>query len=322
MAKFVAKRFVYMIITLFLVFTATFFLLASIPGNALTMKIHKLPAQAQERIMQKYGYDKPAGERYLLTLKNVVTKGDFGESIAKSGDTLGSILQKRLPPTVRLNIQQMIVGVTLGLILGIIAAMKRAKAPDFIILIFCMFMTSVPSLVIALILQLTMTGPDSLFNLPIIGWPKGKDLWFGGWKFTILPTFAGALFYVAGYARTTKIAMLDSIYQECTTTARAIGMSETQVMLHHVVRNSFIPIVTFLPGTIAGMLSGSLFIERVFSVPGIGSYYVECITQRDVPMVLGFTVFYSAITIVSIFVSDVLYGIVDPRIKLVSGSSR
>lgn len=322
MAKFVAKRFAYMLITLFLVFTATFFLLASIPGNALTMKIHKLPQQAQERIMQKYGYDKSAGERYIITLTNVVTKGDFGESIAKSGDTMGSILKKRLPPTVRLNIQQMVVGVTLGLILGIIAAMKRAKAPDFIILIFCMFMTSVPSLVIALILQLSMAGDAGLLHLPIIGWPKGKNLWFGGWNMTILPTFAGALFYVAGYARTTKIAMLDSIYQECTTTARAIGMSETQVVLHHVVRNSFIPIVTFLPGTIAGVLSGSLFIERVFSIPGIGSYYVDCITQRDVPMVLGFTMFYSAITIVSIFVSDVLYGIVDPRIKITGAKSR
>ncbi len=322
MAKFVAKRFVYMLITLFLVFTATFFLLASIPGNALTMKIHKLPQQAQERVMKKYGYDKSAGERYIITLTNVVTKGDFGESIAKSGDTMGSILEKRLPPTIRLNIQQIIVGVTLGILLGVIAAMKRGKAPDFIILIFCMFMTSVPSLVIALILQLTLTGDNGLLHLPIIGWPKGKNLWFGGWNMTILPTFAGALFYVAGYARTTKIAMLDSIYQECTTTARAIGMSETQVVLHHVVRNSFIPIVTFLPGTIAGVLSGSLFIERVFSIPGIGSYYVNCITQRDVPMVLGFTMFYSAITIVSIFVSDVLYGIVDPRIKITGAKSR
>ena len=315
MARFLIRRFIYMLVTLFLVFTATFFMLASIPGNALTAKIVKLPQTTKDRIMAKYGYDKPVGERYLITLNNAL-HGDFGESIVKSGDTIQKILAKRLPATVRLNLQQVIVGVTLGLILGIIAAMKRGKWPDFVILIFCMFMTSVPSLVIALILQLTLSGDTGLLHLPVIGWPKGKDLWWGGWEYTILPTLSGALFYVAGYARTTKIAMLDSIYQECTTTARAIGMSETQVTVHHVVRNSFIPIITFLPGTIGGILAGSLFIESVYSVPGIGSYYVGCVTGRDIPIILGMTVFYSAITIVSIFASDVLYGIVDPRIKI------
>ncbi len=318
MAKFILRRFCYMLLTLFLVFTATFFMLASIPGNALDAKIVKLPQSARDRIYAKYGYDKPVGERYIITLKNAL-HGAFGESIVKSGDTMQKVLSKRLPATIRLNAQQIILGVTLGIILGIVAAMKRAKAPDFIILIFCMFMTSVPSLVIALILQLTLSGDTGLLHLPVVGWPKGSKLWTGGWEYTILPTFAGALFYMAGYARTTKISMLDSIYQECTTTARAIGMSETQVMLHHVVRNSFIPIVTFLPGTIAGVLSGSLFIERVFSVPGVGSYYVSCITGRDIPMIMGMTTFYSAITIISIFVADVLYGLVDPRIKITGG---
>lgn len=315
MVKFVLRRFCYMALTLFLVFTATFFMLASIPGNALDAKIVKLPQSARDRIYQKYGYDKPVGERYIITLKNAL-HGDFGESIVKTGDTVQKVLAKRLPATVRLNTQQILLGVTLGIALGIIAAMKRAKAADFVILLFCMFMTSVPSLVIALILQLTLSGDTGLLHLPVVGWPKGSKLWFGGWEYTILPTFAGALFQMAGYARSTKIAMLDSIYQEHTTTARAIGMSELQVTLHHVVRNSFIPIITFLPGTIAGILSGSLFIERVFSVPGVGSYYVSCITGRDIPMIMGMTTFYSAVSIVAIFVSDVLYGIVDPRIKI------
>lgn len=315
MAKFVLRRFIYMIITLFLVFTATFFMLASIPGNALTVKIQKLPASSQERIIAKYGYDKPVGERYLITLNNAL-HGDFGESILKSGDTVGKILHDRLPATVRLNLQQVILGVIVGLILGIIAAMKRGKAADYVILIFCMFVTSVPSLVIALLFQLYLSGKTGLLGLPTIGWPKGAETWFGGWEYTILPTLAGSVFYMAGYARTMKIAMLDSIYQECTTTARAIGMSETQVVLHHVVRNSFIPIITYLPGTIAGILAGSLFIESVFSIPGIGSYYVKCITGRDIPIVMGMTIFYSTITIVSIFASDVLYGLVDPRIKI------
>lgn len=321
MGKFVLRRFVYMLITIFLIYTATFFMLGSLPGNALTVKIQKLPQATKERIMEKYGYDKPLAQQYVMALKNAV-HGDFGESIMKSGDTVQKILAKRLPATVRLNIQQVILGVTIGLILGIIAAMKRAKAADFVILIFCMFVTSVPSLVIALMFQLYLSGTTGLLGLPTIGWPKGSEMWFGGWEYTILPTIAGSVFYMAGYARTTKIAMLDSIYQECTTTARAIGLSEVKVVLHHVVRNSFIPIITFLPGTIAGVLSGSLFIENVFSIPGVGSYYVKCITERDVPIIMGMTVFYAAINIVAIFVSDVLYGIVDPRIKITGGKTR
>lgn len=317
MGKFLLRRFLYMIITLFLVFTGTFFALASIPGNALTAKIIKLPKAAQERVIEKYGYDKPVVERYVVTLKNAL-HGDFGESIVKSGDTVQKILSTRLPATIRLNSQQIVLGVLIGLMLGIVAAMKRGGALDYGILIFCMFVTSVPSLVIALILQLYFAGDAGIFHLPIIGWPKGSELWFGGWEYTILPTIAGALFYVAGYARTTKIAMLDSIYQECTTTARAIGMSEPKVMIHHVVRNSFIPIITFLPGTIAGVLAGSLFIESVFGIPGVGSYYVRSVTGRDIPMILGMTVFYSMITIVSIFITDILYGIVDPRIKIIN----
>ncbi len=320
MTRFILRRLLYMAITLFLVFTATFFVLASIPGNALTAKIIKLPASTQERVMEKYGYDKPIVERYVVTLNNAL-HGDFGESIVKSGDTVQSVLKKRLPATVRLNTQQILLGVTLGILLGIIAAMKRGSATDYGILLFSMFVTSVPSLVVALILQLYLAGDTGILGLPVIGWPKGSQLWFGGWQYTILPTLSGALFYIAGYARTTKIAMLDSIYQECTTTARSIGMSERQVVLHHVVRNSFIPIITFLPQTIAGVLSGSLFIENVFSIPGIGSYYVTCVTARDIPMVMGMTVFYSTITIVSIFLSDVLYGVVDPRIKLVGNKN-
>ena len=321
MGKFILRRFVYMLITIFLIYTATFFMLGSLPGNALTVKIQKLPQATKERIMEKYGYDKPLAEQYVIALKNAV-HGDFGESIMKSGDTVQKILAKRLPATVRLNIQQVILGVTIGLILGIIAAMKRAKAADFTILIFCMFVTSVPSLVIALMFQLYLSGSTGLLGLPTIGWPKGNEMWFGGWEYTILPTIAGSVFYMAGYARTTKIAMLDSIYQECTTTARAIGLSEVKVVLHHVVRNSFIPIITFLPSTIAGVLSGSLFIENVFSIPGVGSYYVKCITERDVPIIMGMTVFYAAINIVAIFVSDVLYGLVDPRIKITGGKTR
>lgn len=315
MIRYLVRRFLEMILTIFLIFTATFFLLSAIPGNALTSKIYKLPKSMQQTIIEKYGYDKPVLERYVITLKNAVCEGEFGESITKPGDTLSKVLKDKLPATIRLSIQQILLGVTVGLLLGSIAAMKRGTVIDYAILVIAMILVSTPTLVISLLLQKYCAGGGQ-WNLPIIGWPTGTDLWFGGWKYTILPTIAGACVYIASYCRLTKTSMLECINQEYTVTARAKGLSEIQVMTRHVVRNSFIPIITRLPMTIAGVLSGSLFIERVFSIPGIGYYYVQAVTTRDIPMVMGLTVFYAVITVITIFITDILYVLVDPRITI------
>ena len=318
MGKYLLRRVGEMLITLYLIMTATFFLLAAIPGNALTAKIIKLPETVQVKMMEKYGFDKPAGERYVITMKNMILKGDFGESIIRPGETFSKNLEKRLPVTIRLSVQQILLGVTIGILFGIIAAMKRGSIWDQLILVFAMLLVSVPSLVISLLLQKYFTNGD-LLKLPIIGWPKGKELWFGGWKYTILPTIAGAGGMIAYYSRLTKTSMLESINQEYTLTARAKGLSEVQIVIGHVIRNSFIPIITVLPSTIAGILSGSLFIERVFSIPGMGRYYVEAIQGRDIPIVLAGTAFYAVITVITMLITDLLYGIVDPRIKLTGG---
>lgn len=318
MGKYLIRRVGEMIITLYLIITATFFLLAAIPGNALTAKIVKLPATVQETIMEKYGYNKPVMERYLVTMKNMVLEGDFGTSIVRPGDTFSKNLKDRLPVTIRLSVQQILVGVTVGILLGIIAAMKRGTVWDHTILLMSMLLVSVPSLVISLLLQKYGANGD-LLKLPIIGWPKGKDLWFGGWKYTILPTIAGACSFIAYYSRLTKTSMLESINQEYTLTARAKGLSEVQIVKNHVLRNSFIPIITVLPTTVAGVLTGSLFIERVFSIPGMGRYYIEAVQGRDIPIVLAGTTFYAIITVITMLVTDILYGIVDPRIKIVGG---
>ena len=221
-----------------------------------------------------------------------------------------------MPVSARLGIQQILVGVTLGLVLGIIAAMNRGKIVDYIILVGAMLFASVPPLVLSLLLQKYMAkGP--IFNLPIIGWPKGDELLFGGWKYTILPTLAGAGAYLAYYTRLMKTSMLDSINQEYTLTARSKGLSEFAIVRKHVFRNSFIPIITVLPVAISGVISGSFFIERVFAIPGAGQYFIQATTDRDVPILMGLTLLYAAIYIISIFISDILYTIVDPRIRLV-----
>jgi oligopeptide transport system permease protein len=318
MAKYIIRRVLEMLITLFLIVTATFFLLSAIPGNALTSKIAKLPKTVQTKIIEKYGYDKPVLERYVITMKGLIIKGDFGESIIRPGETFAKNLKLKLPVTIRLSVQQILLGVTLGILLGIIAAMKRGSYWDKLILVGAMILVSMPSLVISLLLQKYCANGDIL-KLPIIGWPKGKELWFGGWKYTILPTIAGSCSFIAYYSRLTKTSMLESINQEYTLTARAKGLSEMQIVKNHVIRNSFIPIITVLPSTVAGILTGSLFIERVFSIPGMGRYYIEAVQGRDIPIVLAGTTFYAIITVITMLITDILYGIVDPRIKIGAG---
>lgn len=316
MGKYITRRFFEMIITLFLIGTATFFLLGAIPGTAIDKKIQKLPEATKQVVIEKYGYDKPIVERYFITLKNYIVNQEFGESIVRAGDTVSSIVKAKMPVSARLGIQQILVGVTLGLLLGIIAAMNRGKIVDYIILVGAMLFASVPPLVLSLLLQKYM-AKGAIFNLPIIGWPKGDELLFGGWKYTILPTLAGAVTYLAYYTRLMKTSMLDSINQEYTLTARSKGLSEFAIVRKHVFRNSFIPIITVLPVAISGVISGSFFIERVFAIPGAGQYFIQAIPDRDVPILMGLTLLYAAIYIIAIFISDILYTVVDPRIRLV-----
>ena len=316
MTKYILRRFFEMFITLYLIGTATFFLLAAIPGNAIDKKIQKLPEQTKQIVIAKYGFDKPVVERYLITLKNYIVKGEFGESLVHAGDTISSIVKNKMPVSSRLGIQQILVGVTLGILLGIIAAMNRGKVMDYTILVGVMLLASVPSLVLSLLLQKYL-AKGAVFNFPIIGWPKGADLWFGGWKYTILPTIAGAGTYLAYYARLMKTSMLDSINQEYTLTARAKGLSEVAIVKRHVLRNSFIPIITVLPVSISGVISGSFFIERVFAIPGAGQYFIQAANDRDIPILMGLTLLYALIYLIAIFITDILYTVVDPRIKLV-----
>jgi oligopeptide transport system permease protein len=313
MGKYVIRRFFEMILTLFMIATATFFLLAAVPGDPLVERAEKLPPQIRENLYKKYGLNKPLLERYVITMKGL-TKGDFGESILYPGQTVQSIIRDKLPASARLGLQQMILGVSIGLLLGIIAAIKKGTWIDYLIVTLSIFLISIPHLIFGLGLQKIFAGKLGLF--PVIGWPKGKDLWFGGWKYTVLPTLTGCFGYIAAYARLLKTSMLDIINQDYILTAKSKGLSEKQVILKHVLRNSFIPIITILPMSIGMCITGSFFIERIFSIPGIGMYYINAVNGRDLPIIMGQTVIIAAMYIALIFITDLLYTVVDPRIRV------
>lgn len=316
MTKYILRRVAEMFLTVFIIATATFFLLNAVPGDPFTELLQRFPPEAKAEIYHKYGYDQPVYIRYGKTMKQML-KGDFGVSIAFPGQTMSDIIKAKLPASARLGLQQMIFGVTLGLVLGVVAALNRGKWPDYLIVTVAILFTSIPHLVFALLLQKYFAG--TLHWFPIIGWPKGDKLWFGGWKYTILPTLSGCFGYIAGYARLVKTTMLDTINQDFILTAKAKGLSKKTITWKHIFRNSLIPLVTVLPMTVANCITGSLFIERVFSIPGLGQYFVKAINGRDLTVILGETVLLTIIYVVVVLFTDLLYTVADPRIRITGG---
>lgn len=313
MLKYILRRFLEMFLTLFIIATATFFLLEAIPGNPLSERADRLPEQSREALYAKYGLDRPVMERYVKQMTNVM-KGNFGESIVYAGQTVSKLIRTRLPVSARLGLQQMMLGVTVGLLLGILAAIKRGTVVDYTIVGLTVLLISVPHLVFGLLLQKVFAGNLGWF--PIIGWAEGNELWTGGWKYTILPTLTGCFGYIAIYARLLKTAMLDVMNQDYILTAESKGLSKGAIIRRHVLRNSFIPVMTQLPMTVAMCITGSFFIESIFSIPGIGQYYVTAVHNQDLPIVLGETVLLAMLYIVVLFLTDILYVAIDPRIQL------
>lgn len=318
MIKYIIRRFVEMVLTLFIIATATFFLLEAVPGDPLTQRADHLPEQSREALYARYGLDKPVMERYLTQMGNML-QGDFGESFVYAGQTVSGLIHDRLPVSARLGIQQMLVGVIVGLLLGILAAVKRGTIADYLVVGLSVLLISIPHLVLGLLLQKVFAG--ELHWFPTIGWPSGNELWFGGWEYTVLPTLTGCFSYVATYARLLKSSMLDVVNQDYVLTAESKGLSRGRVIRKHILRNSFIPVMTQLPMSVAMCITGSFFIESIFSIPGIGQYYVTAVNNQDLSILMGETVILAAMYIVVLFITDLLYVAVDPRISL-TGKNR
>lgn len=317
MVRFLLKRLGYVIVTLFIIITATFFLMEALPGDPISSRARKMPPQVQENMRKRYGLDKPVQERYMIYLKGIVTKFDLGMSIQYPGQTVNKIIKERLAYSARLGLQEIAVGVTVGIFLGIIAALNRGKLADRAIVFFAIFFIAMPGFVFGILIQRYFAG--TLHWFPIVGWPTGSNKWFGGWKYTILPTISGCFGYIATYSRYVKTSMLDTLNQDYVLTARSKGLSEKAITMKHVIRNSFIPIVTFLPVTVAGALEGGLVIERIYSIPGLGQYFNTSIRAQDYTMIMGLTIFYAFLYLIALIVVDIGYVLVDPRIRITGG---
>lgn len=313
MIKYLLKRLGLMVITLLVVITATFFLMNSMPGNPVTSQAKKLPPSVAQNMEKKYGLDKPLGERYVIYLENLL-KGDLGDSFLTPGVSVNDTIEENFPASFRIGIQAVIVGLIVGVLLGIISGFKRESVRDYVVMVLAILGVSVPSFVLATLLQSVGGGQV----LPIAGWYDSGTPFIETIKFTILPTIALCFAGIATYARYMRASVLDVIGQDYILTAKAKGLSTAAISIKHVLRNAILPIITILGPQIATIITGAVVIERIFSIPGIGNSLVDAIYGKDYNVIMGLTLFFAALYVLSILIVDILYSVIDPRIKLES----
>ncbi|MFZ3589226.1 oligopeptide ABC transporter permease [Bacillus sp. DJP31] len=309
MTKYLLQRVVYMIITLFIIASATFFLMKLMPGTPLTME-EKLSPEQREIILEKYGLNDPVPVQYVKYIGNVA-KGDLGISFQYNNRNVTDLILDRIGPSAYLGFQSLVIGTFLGILLGIIAATNQNSPLDYGSTIVAVIGKAVPSFVFAGLLQYIVGVKLGWF--PVAFWE--------GPKYTVLPTIALMIFPMAASARFIRTEMIEVLHSDYILMARAKGVSGGAVIFKHALRNSLIPLITVLGPMAVGLMTGTLVIERIFAIPGLGEQFVRSIMSNDFPMIMGTTLFFAALFIFIVFVVDLLYGIVDPRIRLAGGKS-
>ena len=306
MTKYVLKRLCYMFVSLFIVITITFFLMKLMPGSPFNDT--KLNAQQKEILNEKYGLNDPVALQYVKYLKNVVT-GDFGNSFQYHNMPVWDLVKPRLIPSMEMGITAMVIGVVLGLVLGVAAATKQNTWVDYTTTIISVIAVSVPSFVLAVLLQYVFAVKLEWF--PVAGWE--------GFSTAILPSLALSATVLATVARYIRAEMIEVLSSDYILLARAKGNSTLKVLFGHALRNALIPIITIIVPMLAGILTGTLTIENIFGVPGLGDQFVRSITTNDFSVIMATTILFSTLFIVSIFIVDILYGVIDPRIRVQGG---
>ncbi|GGJ82666.1 peptide ABC transporter permease [Lentibacillus kapialis] len=309
MFRYILRRVLYMLITLFIIATITFFLMKLLPGSPLSAE-NKLSESQQEVILAKYGLDDPIPVQYVNYMAGLV-QGDLGISFHFDNTPVTQILLDRMPPSLTLGMQALVFGTIAGILFGLIAAIYHNGWLDYTSTIIAVLGTSIPSFVFAGMLQWYFATKWELF--PVALW--------GTYAHTVLPTIALAIFPMATAARFTRTEMLDVLGSDYITTARAKGVTEPGVIFKHGLRNSLIPLVTVMGPMAVSLMTGTLVIEKIFAVPGIGEQFVSSIEVLDYPTIMGTTLLFSVLFIVIILVIDILYVFIDPRIRLTGGGN-
>ncbi len=302
--KYTIKRFLWAILTLWAVVTITFTLMHSIPGDPFARE-GTMPEAVYNNLQRYYNLDEPLIVQYGIYLKQIAML-DFGPSLKSKTISVNDYIVNGFPVSLHLGLQALLIAVTFGLILGVIASLNRNKWPDYISMVLAIIGISVPSFILATFL-INYVGVEWGL-LPVATWKS--------WSHTVLPSISLAMMPMAYIARLMRSSMLEVMGQDYVNTAKAKGISRSMVILRHAIKNAILPVVTVLGFIAANLVTGSFIIEKIFGIPGMGEMFVEGIFNRDYPVILGSTVFYAAILIFLVFVVDVAYKFIDPRIKI------
>lgn len=303
LALYIIKRLTLAVVTIFLIITITFFVMHNVPGGPFLSE--KAPSAAVTKALEeKYGLDKPLSEQYLTYLKGVM-KFDFGPSIKQRGRDVTTVIKQGFDVSLRLGGTAAAIALALGTVLGSMAAIFHNKTLDKLIMVVSTGLVAMPSFIIATLLLLVFCVWLGIF--PANGNEPGG---------LILPIISLSLYPMSYTTRLTRSSMLDVLSQDYIRTARAKGVKPFKVLFKHALRNAVTPVVTYAGPMIAYIITGSLVVEKIFAVPGLGKEFVSSITNRDYTMIMGTTIFLGSLIIIMMLVSDILYKVFDPRIEL------
>jgi oligopeptide transport system permease protein len=305
MISFVLRRLMSAVPTVFVVVTISFFLMRFAPGGPFSLE-RPLPPQTMANIMATYRLDDPLWLQYLNYLRNAVT-GDFGPSFIYKDNTVAELIGKALPYSVELGLYAILISLIGGVILGTIAALRQNSALDFGLMAFATVGVTVPNFVIGPVLTL-------IFAV-MLSWLPGGGWGDGGWENLILPMTALALPQLAVFARLTRGSMIEALNGDHIRTARAYGLPPRVVVITHALRGAMLPVVSYLAPCAAALLTGSAVVESIFTIPGVGRYFVLGALNRDYPLVMGTVILVAVFVIFFNLLVDIAYGLLDPRVR-------
>lgn len=304
LTKYIIKRVAMGILSIFIVATLTFFLMNLVPGGPFVAE-KSISKAAQEALAAKYGLDKPLMERYVTYMTDFI-KGDMGVSLRQRGRTVSDIIFSKFPISAGLAGIAVAVSVIIGIPLGCLSAYNRGKLGDNIIIVFATCGIAIPSFISSVILLYTFGSKLNL--LPTVGLNTLSSY--------IMPVTALAIYPTAYITRLMRSSLLDVMGQDYIRTAKAKGLSNFKILFKHALRNAVLPVVTYVGPMLAGLMTGSFVVEKIFTIPGLGRDFVSAINQRDYTLIMGTTIVLATLIITANVIVDILYKIIDPRIKL------
>jgi oligopeptide transport system permease protein len=308
MLAFVLKKALILLISLWCVVTGTFFLMHAVPGDPF-IGDRVIPEEVLHSLYSHFGLDQPLWIQYLKYLKGLL-HFELGPSIVYQGRSVNQFILEGLPASFQLGLQALLIAIPLGIFLGVLAAMKRGKWQDNLSMTLSTLGISVPNFVLSSLLQYIFSVKLHLLPVAL----------FSSFAHTILPTLALAAMPTAFIARLTRSNLVEVLEQDYIQTARAKGLPLFRISIRHGLRNALLPVITYLGPVVTHILTGSFMIEKVFAIPGLGQWMIHSIHGRDYPMIMGLTIFFSSFLMISMFVVDILYTVLDPRIRLTKES--